>query len=143
MSTPLTATIVAAALLGAAPHAQQVASPKPSSSPLTMTGCVSEKPTSGQYTFAEADGFRQYRLNGKGLRKFAGQRVEIIGGSPAGGLTIKGGLWPAPTGGARGVAQDPTQAAIAAQQAATGTASPGQDPEFKVAKVRAIPGACD
>ena len=81
-------------------------------------------------------------LTGKGLRKFAGQRVEVVGGSSGGGLTIKGGLWPAPTGGARGVALDPAQAAIANQQArAGGTAA--DVPEFKVAKVRIVPGACD
>jgi hypothetical protein len=108
-----------------------------------MTGCVSKKPAqSGQYTFDDADGFAQYRLTGKAMRKFAGQRVEIVGGSSSkSGLTIKGGLWPAPTGGARGVALDPAQEAIAIQQAHTGTG--GEAPEFKVSRVRVVPGACE
>jgi hypothetical protein len=109
-----------------------------------MTGCVSAKPAeSGQYTFAEAEGIRQYRLNGKGMKKYAGQRVELVGGSPGGGLSVKGGLWPPPSGGARGVAQDPSQAAIAIQQAAGGAGGAGVVPEFRVSKVRLVPGVCE
>jgi hypothetical protein len=143
MSNTLIATVVAASVLGPALSAQQADVPKPPPPPVTMTGCVSTKPaTTGQYTFSETDGLREYRLNGKGLRKFAGQRVEVVGGSSGGGLAIKGGLWPAPTGGARGVALDPAQAAIANQQArARGT--PADVPEFKVSKVRVVPGVCE
>ena len=107
MSNTLIATVVAASVLGPGLSAQQADVPKPPPPPVTMTGCVSTKPaTTGQYTFSETDGLREYRLNGKGLRKFAGQRVEVVGGSSGGGLAIKGGLWPAPTGGARGVAAE-------------------------------------
>ena len=144
MSNILIATVVAAAFLGPALQAQQAEPPKPPPpSATTMTGCVSAKPAeSGQYTFAEAEGIRQYRLNGKGMKKYAGQRVELIGGSPGGGLSVKGGLWPPPSGGARGVAQDPSQAAIAIQQAAGGGGA-GVVPEFRVSKVRLVPGVCE
>jgi len=131
MPTTLIAALVATAFLGATLRAQQADAPKP--------------PPSGQYTFAETDGIREYRLTGKGLRKFAGQRVELVGGgSPdKGGLAVKGGLWPPPSGGARGVAQDPSQAAIAIQQAGGGAGTLGVVPEFKVSKVRIVPGACE
>jgi hypothetical protein len=147
MPTTLIAALVATAFLGATLRAQQADAPKPPPAPpVTMTGCVSAKPApSGQYTFAETDGIREYRLTGKGLRKFAGQRVELVGGgSPdKGGLAVKGGLWPPPSGGARGVAQDPSQAAIAIQQAGGGAGTLGVVPEFKVSKVRIVPGACE
>jgi hypothetical protein len=108
-----------------------------------MTGCVSATPDkSGQYTLTEADSPLRYRLTGKRMRKYAGKRVEIVGPPSGSGLTIKGGLWPPPTGGARGVAQDPAAQAVAIQQAQTGTATPGEIPELRVSKVRAVPGAC-
>lgn len=148
MSNPLIATVVTVAFLAPALRAQQPTdAPKPSPSAVTLTGCVSAKPAeTGQYTLDEADGIRQFRLTGKGLKKYAGQRVELEGGSPSpkgNGLTVKGGLWPAPTGGARGVAQDPAQAAIAIQQAGSGGGSLGNVPEFRVSKVRVVPGACE
>jgi len=146
MPSTLIAALVATAFLGATLRAQQADAPKPPPPPpVTMTGCVSAKPApSGQYTFAETDGIREYRLTGKGLRKFAGQRVELVGGGSAdkGGLVMKGGLWPPPSGGARGVAQTPSQAAIAIQQAGGG-AGTGVVPEFKVSKVRIVPGTCE
>ena len=56
-------------------------------------------------------------------------------------LAIQGGLWPPPAGGARGVAQDPAQAGVAIQQAGAG--SGGNVPEFRVSKIRIVPGACE
>jgi hypothetical protein len=127
----------------------QSARPAPPASPATdaattMTGCVSSKPSpAGQYTFAEIDGLRQYRLSGKKtVRKYAGQRVEIEGGTRGKGLAIRGGLWPAPSGGARGVAQDPAQASVAIHGNA-GAGSAGAIPEFRVTKVKVVPGACE
>lgn len=147
MSRALIATFALAVLTVPVARAQDAPAAPPSSktpSPITMTGCISAKPqTSGQYTFSEADGLREYRLNGKGIRKFAGQRVEVIGGAAGKGLTFKGGLWPAPSGGARGVARDPTQEAIAIQESA-GRSGPGREfPEFRVSRVRAVPGVCE
>jgi hypothetical protein len=147
MSKMLATALVAAAFAVPALHAQQTppaAPATPAAAFTTMTGCVSKKPAqSGQYSFDDVDGLAQYRLTGKAMKKYAGQRVEIVGAAPSkGGLTIKGGLWPAPTGGARGVALDPAQEAVAIQQAHTGNGA-GQVPEFKVSNVRVVPGACE
>jgi hypothetical protein len=136
------AALVASSIAVPGLSAQQATAPAPSApSATTMTGCVSPKPTAGQYVFADANGVGQYRLTGKQMRKYAGQRVEIAGGSPK-GLSIKGGLWPAPSGGARGVAQDPSDAAIAIHQGNAGGAA-GAIPEFRVSSVKAVPGACE
>ena len=108
-----------------------------------MTGCVSAKPaTSGQYTFAEAEGLREYRLDGKEVRKFAGQRVEVIGGAPDKGLSVRGGLWPAPSGGARGVAVDPAQEAVARNRPGTKDGTVREVPEFRVSRIRLASGVC-
>jgi hypothetical protein len=143
VTVTLATTLAAGAANGlqAAPPAPQASIP--AEAPAPMTGCVSTKPTaSGQFTFAEQDGLRRFRLTGKAVRKYAGQRVEILGGGPSGkGLVVKGGLWPPVSGGARGVAQDPAQAAVAIQQAGVGTG--GDVPEFRVSKIRVVPGACD
>lgn len=142
MSNKLMAALVVSSIAVPALAAQQApSSQSPANSSTTMTGCVSSKPTAGQYVFADANGVGQYRLTGKQMKKYAGQRVEIAGGSPK-GLSIKGGLWPAPSGGARGVAQDPSDAAIAIHQGNSG-AGTGAIPEFRVSSVKAVPGACE
>ena len=94
------------------------------------------------YTFAETDGLREYRLKGKGISKFAGQRVELVGGTSGNGLSVRTGLWPAPSGGARGVARDPAQESVS-RQPGGGGATGGEFQEFRVARVRAIEGACE
>lgn len=102
---------------------------------------VGAKPeASGQYTFAETDGLREYRLKGKGISKFAGKRVELVGGTTGNGVSIQTGLWPAPSGGARGVARDPAQETVARQPG--GGATGGQVQEFRVTRVRALKGTC-
>ena len=143
MSNSLIAATVSAVVLMPVVSAQQPQPPAPASTPkpLTLTGCVSSTATSGQYTFAEVDGLREYRLNGKDISKFAGRRVEVVGGESGKGLTVKGGLWPAPSGGARGVALDPAQEAVARNR-------PGNDgtaravPEFRVSRIRLANGDC-
>lgn len=147
MSSVLSAAFVSAGLLalGVFAQAQDPAPPAPVSKPpttITLAGCVSARPeAAGQYTFAETDGVRAYRLNGKGIGKFAGQRVELVGGTSGKGLSIRTGLWPTPSGGARGVAQDPVQGANARQPA--GGATGGEFQEFRVSRVRAIRGTCE
>jgi hypothetical protein len=147
MPSPLTRGVLAAALaaLVAVPVAAQQRNPSGSSgkaSPITLTGCVSGKPgATGSFSFQETDGAK-YRLSGKGVRKFAGQKVEIVGGSPR-GLSIRGGLLPSPNIAAQAGALDPAQVAIASQPGGTATAGTGSDlPEFRVARVRALDGAC-
>ena len=108
-----------------------------------MTGCVSTKAaTTGQYTFAEADGLREYRLDGKEISKFAGRRVEVIGGAPDKGLTVRGGLWPAPSGGARGVALDPAQETVARNRPGNNDGTARVVPEFRVSRIRLANGIC-
>jgi hypothetical protein len=110
--------------------------------PIALSGCVSGKPAAnGAFTFQETEGAK-YRLSGKGVRKFAGQKVELVGGSPR-GLTIRGGLLPSPNIAAQAGALDPAQVAIASQPGGTATSGTGADlPEFRVARVRALDGAC-
>ena len=139
-------TAFASVLLAAAvAHAQEAKTP-PSSKPtsITMIGCVSATPQqSGQYVFSDADQVREYRLSGKEIRKFAGQRVELVGSTPGSGLSIRTGLWPTPSGGARGVAQDPAQAAIARQPGGGGAGSVRQFPELRVSRIRTVTGVCE
>ena len=146
MSSALIAAFVSASLVAPVVVAQQAQTPPPPSktpTTLTLAGCVSAKPeASGQYTFAETDGLREYRLKGKGINKFAGQRVELVGGTSGNSLSIRTGLWPTPSGGARGVARDPAQEAIA-RQPGGGGATTGQFEEFRVTRVRTIEGACE
>jgi hypothetical protein len=146
MPSALIAAFVSAGLLAPVVVAQQAPAPTPSSktpTTLTLAGCVSAKPeASGQYTFAETDGIREYRLKGKGLNKFAGKRVELVGGTSGNGLSIGTGLWPAPSGGARGVARDPAQESVA-RQPGGGGATGGQFQEFRVSRVRALEGPCE
>ena len=54
----------------------------------------------------------------------------MIGGGPGKGLSVRGGLWPAPSGGARGVALDPAQEAVVRDR-----------PGNKDGKAREVPGS--
>ena len=147
MVSALVGAFVSAVLLVPPDSAQQMPTPAKTAQPpaaITMTGCISAKPgTSGQYTFSGADGVREYRLTGTGINKFAGLRVELLGDSPAKSLTVRGGLLPTPSGGARGVAQDPAQESISRQPGASGTGPRGEFPEFRVSRLRAVEGACE
>jgi hypothetical protein len=146
MSKAVIAAFVSAGLLAPVVFAQQAQAPAPAPSlktptTITLAGCVSAKPeAAGQYTFAETDGLRAYRLNGKGISKFAGKRVELVGGTTGKGLSIRTGLWPTPSGGARGVAADPVQEANARQRSGSIGA---EFQEFRVSRVRAIEGVCE
>jgi hypothetical protein len=81
-------------------------------------------------------------LIGKGIRRYAGQQVEIVSG-PNKRLTIKGGLYPSPNVAAQGGGIDAAQAAIARQPGGTASGTGGVDlPEFRVARVRAAGGSC-
>jgi hypothetical protein len=147
MHIRLCGVVISTVLAVAAVEARQSSTAdKPDKAPttITLTGCVSDAPgASGQYTFLESDGIREFRLNGRGISRYAGQRVEVVGGSGGKGLAIRGGLWPAPSGGARGVARDPAQEAIARQPGGGGAGARTTDfPEFKVTRVRVLDGAC-
>ncbi len=93
----LATLLIATALL---PQSANQKTPPPPE-PLTLTGCVSAKPDGGDYTFTDGDGGNQYRLTGKDIRKYAGQKVEVVAERPK-KFTVKGGLYPSPNVAASG-----------------------------------------
>jgi hypothetical protein len=114
----------------------------PPSAP-TMTGCVDPRRTpTGAITFTEKDTGHTYQLTGKGLAKYLGQQVEVVGGARRRRLTIRGGLVPSANAAAQAGALDPAQESVARQPGggASGTNAPA--PEFPVTRVRALAGTC-
>ena len=110
--------------------------------PIALTGCISGAPgASGEFTFRDADSGGRYRLTGNGIRKYAGRRVEIVGGG-AKRLSIRGGLLPSPNIAAQAGSIDPAQAAIANQPGGAGPGTGGPLPEFHVTHLRGLDGAC-
>jgi hypothetical protein len=127
-----------------APVVAMAQSRSPKSTSVTMTGCVSAKPdAAGRYTFEGADGLSKYQLTGRRLARFAGQRVELVGGSPGGGgLAIRGGLV-GPLAGPRGVAADPSQESVRRQPGGGGAGIGPTYPEFKVSSAKTVAGTCE
>jgi hypothetical protein len=113
------------------------------SKPITLSGCVSRDAAApSQYTLADEAGVVSYHLTGMDVRRYFGQRVQIVGGVPARRkLTIAGGLLPSANAAAQAGDMDPARAAT---EAAGGSAGPGnvQLPEFKVKSVRPVSGSC-
>lgn len=136
---------VTGVLIVASLEAQQT---RPSSSgartSVELTGCISGDPAaSGAFTFIDATSGGKYRLTGKGIGKYAGQMVRVMGSPPGKRLSIRGGLWPSPNVAAQAGAIDPAQASIARQPGGTGAATGGNElPEFRVVSVRGVHGAC-
>jgi hypothetical protein len=79
------------------------------------------------------------------MKKYAGRRVEIVGGvvsSPR--LKIVGGLLPSPNAAAQAGAMDPSQAAIAGGAGGAGSGTGNVElPEFRVKTVRPVAGSCN
>jgi hypothetical protein len=122
----------------------QAAAQKPATpvEPLKLTGCVSTNPDRGDYTFTDAAGGTQYRLTGKDIKKYAGQKVEITEESPK-KFQVKGGLYPSPNVAAQAGALDPVQSGIATQRGSGVREGSAADlPEFRASRVRAVTGAC-
>jgi hypothetical protein len=138
------ATIVTAALLPSVVSAQSKPSSAPAATPAPapVTGCVSAKPdANGRYVFTDENGVLQYQLKGRRLSRFAGQRVELVGGAPGGGgLAVRGGLV-GPQAGARGVALDPSQESVRRQPGGGGTGVGATMPEFQVSRIKVVDGA--
>jgi len=110
--------------------------------PLTLTGCVSAKPDGGDYTFTDGSGGNRYRLTGKDIRKYAGQKVEVVAERPK-KFAVKGGLYPSPNVAAQAGALDPVESAIATQRGSGVTSGGAAElPEFRAGRVRAVTGAC-
>jgi hypothetical protein len=147
MTGYLTGGLLAAALLGvqAVGAAQNTSSAvKDAPKEIRLNGCISRdgiRP--GQFNFLDNDNGDKYRLTGKNLKKFVGQRVEIVGGPPGKGVTFKTGLWPSPNVAAQAGALDPAQAAVARMPGGAADA-PGASPlpEFHVVRLRGVDGGC-
>jgi len=140
---PSTFVVAMLAAQAPAPPAPVPATPKDAKTIVTLSGCVTRNPAvPGTFTFAETDTGTTYRLAGTSVRKYLGQRVQIVGAPTGRRLTIRGGLFPSPNVAAQAGAMDPTQAAMASQpggpSSGTGTVAL---PEFRVAGVRTL-GSC-
>ena len=83
--------------------AAQAAKPSPKApatenKEIRLNGCISRDTVRpGQYNFLDNDSGDRYQLTGKGLRKFVGRRVEIVGGPPGKGLRSGPGCGRRPT----------------------------------------------
>ena len=131
---------------GAAAQAPGSSSKPPASESkeIRLNGCISRDAIRpGQFNFLDNESGFKYRLTGKGLRKFVGQRVEIVGGPPGKGVTFRTGLWPSPNTAAQAGALDPAKAAVAnLPGGAADSAGVNPLPEFKVIRLRGVEGAC-
>ena len=111
--------------------------------PLTLSGCVGRSGvTPSQFSLSDDAGQPVYHLTGTDVRKYFGQRVEIVGGVPAPKkLVIAGGLRPSPNVAAQAGDMDPSRAIVAGSVDNSG---PGafQLPEFRVKTVRPVSGSC-
>ncbi len=148
MTGYLTGGLLAATLVfqpAAATLAQTAKAPaKDATKELRLNGCISRDRTApGQFNFLDNDGGGRYRLTGRNLRKFVGQRVEIVGGPPGKGLTFRTGLLPSPNIAAQAGAIDPAKAAVAnLPGGAADAAGVSPLPEFHVPRLRGVEGAC-
>jgi len=146
MTGYLTGGLLAAMLLflPIAPVSAQTKAPaKDAPKELRLNGCISKDDIQpGQFNFRGDEGDR-YRLTGKNLKKFVGQKVEIVGGPPGKGVTFKTGLWPSPNTAAQAGALDPAKAAVARfPDGASDVAGVSPLPEFRVTRLRGVEGAC-
>lgn len=148
MPTRLLAVFVtvlsSASLFAQAPETQKSQEPsnkRPKS--IKVVGCVSpDAETAGHFTLADlTTGATTYKLTGKDVRRYLGQRVEVVGVEPK--LKIIGGLTPSPNVAAQAGNMDPTRAAMA-QQGSQGNVQPGNImvPELRVTAVKGVAGAC-
>jgi hypothetical protein len=120
---------------------QNPATAKKPKEPVIMSGCITSDAAGREMTFTDGDG-TQYRLTGTNVKKYVGQRVQVVGGYDSKRLRVNGGLTPTPNIAAQAGAIDPGVAAVAALGGGTtGTGSP-RLPEFHVTRVSAVAGNC-
>jgi hypothetical protein len=106
-----------------------------------LTGCVSLTPSAnGQFAFVDASG-GTYRLNGKDVKKYAGQRVRLVGDPRSKRIQVRTGLWPSPNIAAQAGALDPAQESIARHSGGTNMPD-ARAPELRVVRMNGIDGAC-
>ena len=106
-----------------------------------LIGCVSVTPSpSGQFAFVDAGG-GTYRLNGKDVKKYAGQRVRLVGDTKSKRIQVRTGLWPSPNIAAQAGALDPAQESIARHSGGTNMPD-ARAPELRVVRMNGVEGAC-
>ena len=134
--------IVSAVAMAAQDQTKAAQEPTKATTTVELTGCVSLSPSpSGQFAFVDATSGGTYRLNGKGLKKYAGQRVTLVGDPSTKRARIRMGLWPSPNVAAQAGALDPAQESIARHSAGT-SGTPDNAPELRVVRVHGVEGAC-
>jgi len=140
----LCACLAASLILPAASiGAQDRDSSKDKTTSIELTGCVSLTPSAGgQFALVETTSGSKYRLSGKGIRKYAGQKVTVVGGPRSRRLGFRFGLWPSPNAAAQAGAIDPAQESIARQPGGPASAPDSKLPEFHVVRMRGVDGAC-
>ncbi len=127
---------------------RKAASPTPIT---TLTGCLSpdaEKP--GSFTFSDSKTGVKYRLTAADEKKdeeskrgeSEGKRAEIVLGTGARRVTIRGGLVPSATVAAQAGAIDASKAAIASTPGSNSGTGTVQLPEFQATRVEASKGSC-
>jgi hypothetical protein len=143
----LLAGVGATAAAQSTPQSGRPASKGPAPKTLTLSGCVQPSDSSPtQFTFeddSQPKAPATYRLSGADVKKYAGKRVEIVGGIVSPRLKIATGLRPSPNVAGQAGAMDPTQAVIAGSSggAASGTGT-AELPEFRVKSVKPLAGDC-
>jgi len=145
MKSALLGTFVAGMLVASVvvTSAQSRSSSKDAPTTIELTGCVSLTPgASGQFAIVDSASGGTYRLSGKGIRKYAGQRVTVVGGPRSRRLSVRLGLWPSPNIAAQAGALDPAQESIARQPGGSASGAESKLPEFHVVRMRGVDGAC-
>ena len=138
LATLSTAVIILSA--GAA-TAQEAAKTPPAT--VELTGCVSLNPSpTGQFAFVDGASGGTYRLNGKDVKKYAGQRVRLVGDPNSKRPRFRFGLWPSPNAAAQAGALDPAQESIARQPGGAAATPEASFPELRVIRMRSVEGAC-
>ena len=129
----------------AATFAQTAKTPaKDAPKQMRLNGCISrDTATPAQFTFLDTDSGGKYRLTGKGLKKFVGHRVEIVGGPPGKGITFKTGLLPSPNVAAQAGAIDTATAAVTNLPGGAADANIVNTlPELHIIRLRGVEGSC-
>jgi hypothetical protein len=109
-----------------------------------LNGCIArDRLPPSQFTFLDDESGSKYRLTGKNLKKFVGQRVQIVGGPPGKGITFRTGLLPSPNVAAQAGALDPAQVAVANLPGGAADVNANASlPEFHVIRLRGVDGVC-
>jgi len=143
LTRSLRGALVASSLVAAVSVAGAQSGEPPKAATIELTGCVSLTPmASGQFAFVDGASGGTYRLNGKNVRKYAGQRVAIVGDPARKRLRVRLGLWPSPNVAAQTGAIDPAQESIARQPGGSASGAESNLPELRVVRMRGVDGGC-